>query len=354
MDGTLVIADIGGYTRYLTGVELEHSQDILADIIGLIAERLGESLTVENIEGDAVFCWRPDGGSFDLVATIDGCYLSFTDRIRSIYRLSTCGCEACRSVPMLDLKFVAHHGTFLEQILAGRHSLLGPDIILVHRLLKNHVKEETGLNGYAFLTEDCVRAHGLDAAELVPHSEDYEDVGHVPGRLRDLELMWRERQGRRRVYVSPEDALVGAEVEVAGEPEDLWEILSVPTNWVGWFVGLDSVEEHNPGGIRGIGTVSHCVHGDIAMRHEVLDWQPPRYATERVVGERSGSWIVTAELTPLGDRRTRMGWRLRVEKLPEGVEEKTIAAIVAPVIEQSLAGLASRAEDDSLIQHKET
>ena len=29
----LLIADISGYTRYLAGVELDHSQDILADLV---------------------------------------------------------------------------------------------------------------------------------------------------------------------------------------------------------------------------------------------------------------------------------------------------------------------------------
>jgi hypothetical protein len=29
--GCLVLADITGYTRYLAGVELEHSHDVMAD-----------------------------------------------------------------------------------------------------------------------------------------------------------------------------------------------------------------------------------------------------------------------------------------------------------------------------------
>ena len=30
----LLIADISGYTSYLAGVELDHAQDILADLFG--------------------------------------------------------------------------------------------------------------------------------------------------------------------------------------------------------------------------------------------------------------------------------------------------------------------------------
>lgn len=343
MNGVLVIADIGGYTRYLTGVELEHSQDILADIIGLIAEQLGKALTVEQLEGDAVFCYRPDGNGLDLLATIEDCYVAFADRVRSIYRLSTCDCRACRSVPILDLKFVAHHGTFLEQIVAGKHSLLGSDVILIHRLLKNGVKDATGLGGYAFLSDGCVDHAGIDPAsvELTKHSEDYEDVGHVSGWVLNLERVWRDRNAGRHVYVSAAEALVCVEREIASTPEVIWDLV-VPLNAVGWLVGLDSAEEHTFGGVRGIGTVTHCVHGDMTLRHEILDWRPPQYLTERVVGTRTGSWIVTAEALPLSPESSIVAWRMRAEALPEGLDEPTLAAAVSAIMQQSLDNLASR------------
>jgi class 3 adenylate cyclase len=36
----LLIADISGYTAYLAGVELDHSQDILADLIRTVVTAL--------------------------------------------------------------------------------------------------------------------------------------------------------------------------------------------------------------------------------------------------------------------------------------------------------------------------
>ena len=36
--GCLVLADISGYTAYLAGVELEHSHDVLADLLGVVAD----------------------------------------------------------------------------------------------------------------------------------------------------------------------------------------------------------------------------------------------------------------------------------------------------------------------------
>jgi hypothetical protein len=68
--GVLVIADIGGYTRYLGRVELEHSHDILANLIGVVADRLGRSLRIAKLEGDAIFCVGEDA---ELVAHLSGC-----------------------------------------------------------------------------------------------------------------------------------------------------------------------------------------------------------------------------------------------------------------------------------------
>jgi hypothetical protein len=36
----LLIADISGYTGYLAAVELDHAQDILADLIGTVVTAL--------------------------------------------------------------------------------------------------------------------------------------------------------------------------------------------------------------------------------------------------------------------------------------------------------------------------
>lgn len=53
-DGCLVLADISGYTAYLAGVELEHSHDILADLLGMVTAGLCPPLGLAKLEGDAV------------------------------------------------------------------------------------------------------------------------------------------------------------------------------------------------------------------------------------------------------------------------------------------------------------
>lgn len=49
----LLIADIAGYTDYLAGVELDHAQDILADLVDTVVGRLRPTFRLAKLEGDA-------------------------------------------------------------------------------------------------------------------------------------------------------------------------------------------------------------------------------------------------------------------------------------------------------------
>jgi uncharacterized protein YndB with AHSA1/START domain len=187
-------------------------------------------------------------------------------------------------------------------------------VILAHRLLKNHVTDETGLRGYALFTRAAVEEYGIDVdgAGLNPHAEEYEDVGEVPGYLVDLETRWREEQERRVVYVSPDDALVAFEVDVPTPPAVTWEALTAPGARMRWQPGITSFDQENPGAAPGVGTTNHCVHGDVEVTEEILDWKPFRYHTVRSKAPM-GIALFTFELDPLEDGGTRVQSRMRPE-----------------------------------------
>ena len=73
---------------------------------------------------------------------------------------TSCECNACTRIPNLNLKFVAHHGLALRQKMAGREELLGSDVIVVHRLLKNDIVEKLDIPAYAALTDKLVQPDG--------------------------------------------------------------------------------------------------------------------------------------------------------------------------------------------------
>ena len=145
----LLLTDISGYTGYLAGVELDHAQDILADLMSTIIRALRPAFRLAKLEGDAAFMYaiveKLDGSL--LLDTIERCYFGFRRRRRDVRQMTSCECNACVRIPELNLKFVVHHGMILRQRVAGQDELLGADVILVHRLLKSDVIASTGNRG---------------------------------------------------------------------------------------------------------------------------------------------------------------------------------------------------------------
>src|SRR5205814_10537963 len=50
-----------------------------------------------------------------------------------------CGCDGCSQAGKLKVKFVAHVGEVGSQAIGRRKQLVGVDVIVVHRMLKNSV-----------------------------------------------------------------------------------------------------------------------------------------------------------------------------------------------------------------------
>jgi len=187
-------------------------------------------------------------------------------------------------MPSLDLKFVIHHGVVAQQRMAGQAELVGRDVILVHRLLKNDVVEGLGLPAYALFTEACLAAAGIDdpaGLGLVRHEETYEHVGTVVGWVQDLHRAWADETGRTVVELTPETAVASMVMDFPAPPALVWEFVTSPVRRPKWQAGVQAVQEATPAGRRGVGTVNHCVHGADAIVEEILDWRPPRYLTVR-------------------------------------------------------------------------
>jgi uncharacterized protein YndB with AHSA1/START domain len=168
--------------------------------------------------------------------------------------------------------------------MAGREELVGRDVIVVHRLLKNNVQAELGIGAYALYTDDCVRMMGLAdpaAAGLIEHRETYEFVGEVSGWIRDLEAVWQQAEASSALVVSPAQSAWTTSFTFDGPPALVWEWITSPVRRLQWQMGVDAVNEEVAGGRRGVGTTNHCVHGRDAIVEEVLTWRPPEVLTTR-------------------------------------------------------------------------
>jgi uncharacterized protein YndB with AHSA1/START domain len=301
-----LIADISGYTGYLAEVELDHAQDILADLIGAVVTALRPNFRLAKLEGDAAFTYMTgeviDGSM--LLDTIERCYFGFRRRRRDVRQATSCDCNACIRIPDLDLKFVVHHGEAILQKVAGRQELLGSDVIVVHRLLKNEVVEKLGIHAYALISQQCIDASDLDPAALGmrAHTEAYDRIGDVPAWAHDLDRRWQEEEARARVFVTPEEAILTVSVPTMVPPQLAWEFLTTPGQRMSWQPWVTEVSvEGATGGRRGPGSSNHCMHGKDAVVEEILDWRPYDYVTDRTILDTPGGPVKvlhTIELEP--------------------------------------------------------
>jgi hypothetical protein len=85
--GYLLIADITGYTMFLTQSELEHAHDILETIFNSLLAELKKPLTLSNFQGDAILVHVPEEdvpqGQI-LLEGIERLYCSFADTLASM------------------------------------------------------------------------------------------------------------------------------------------------------------------------------------------------------------------------------------------------------------------------------
>lgn len=300
--GTLVLADLSGFTAFLAQTELEHAHDILRELLQLVVARLQPKLTIAEIEGDAVFAYAPAGAfarGEDLLDLIDRTYAVFLGRVEAIRVHTTCACTACSSIPILDMKFIVHQGEYILQAVAGPAKPLGSAVNLAHRLLKNHVTEATGWRAYASLTETVVRRLGISTEDMLETVEDYPEFGGVRIFSCDLRARWQAARRAQPIAVQETEADWELSLDLPARPEVVWEWLNDPERRSRW-VGL-AFDRLTPSTHDGVGTRTHCTHGSkVESLHTILDWQPYDHFTEEIASPRDGApqALLTVTLEP--------------------------------------------------------
>jgi hypothetical protein len=345
--GYLVLADISGYTSYLAGVELDHAHDILTDLLENVVGSLKTLLTISKLEGDAVFGYVPEAQvsrGETLLELVEATYLAFRSRQETVGRATTCACNACRAIPQLDLKFIVHHGEFIVQHVAGIRELVGTDVNLAHRLLKNHVSEATGWRAYALFTEPAAAHLAMLRDPDVTHAqvEAYEHLGEVKTCSFDLHARYAELLSSRHVEVAAEAADVVLRKVVPAALPTVWEWLNDPRR-------RTQVSPHNvwtavpgPSGRSGVGARNHCAHGKGSSTETVLDWRPFDYYTVRHDISQRLSFTATGRLVPMGDSQTEIVYaaQMHVAGLPRPLERLVGKAFLQPDLVRIMDGLA--------------
>jgi hypothetical protein len=197
--GPLVLADISGYTAFLLEVASAHANDAFAD--GAVPEAYGiltrlldgivgglvPPFTLSKLEGDAVFAFAevrssvPKGQA--VLARFYGCYAEFRQQVGSAKDIWPCWCDACANIDRLDLKFILHAGPFVMQEIAGQRELVGPEVVIAHRLLKANAPQLAGRSAFALVTNAAAEQLEIpldDCIQVVESHEHYAPIdAHV-------------------------------------------------------------------------------------------------------------------------------------------------------------------------------
>lgn len=302
-----LIADISGYTEFMSKTAIQHAKGILEAIFGDLVPAIRAPLTVSGLQGDAVFAY-----AFETDVMTKQFILDFSEQLYCVFARckekmlinTSCPCDACANVEGLELKIVVHHGDCVIQDTGGRQELAGQDVITAFRLLKNKVKENTGMNAYTLISCDALKAMEMvdyfDAAEF--YTEEIEHIGSVEYVVRDMRAAWDRRRTSERTFVEPGDDLLMEEwiVPLPVSPEVAFTICTRP-DLRGEWLGSDKVELLNTkNGKIEPGTLYHCYHGDAIFPFEIVDWYPGEYATGRYNMPMGMSMLETNELVEMG------------------------------------------------------
>jgi hypothetical protein len=260
----LCVADITGYTGYLNESELEHAQGTLTDLLELLVDRAGPPMRVSKLEGDAVFSYAFEDSFIDgrtFLDLVEGTYVAFRRAIDPMVLNNTGRCNACANVSSLDLKFVIHFGSFIVQRTGSYDELLGPDVNLVHRILKNTVTDRLGLRAYCMYTRPAWERLGLDeVTTLVEHDEDVSDFGLMRTFIQDLGEVYNQ-VGSPEITLDDSQLLLTQEADIPQSPAVVWDYLSSPA-FRNILIGAERVEiDKRVVGRVGVGSVYQCYHG---------------------------------------------------------------------------------------------
>ena len=344
--GFFIITDISGYTEYLTESELEHAHEILQSLFDAQLKQIKFPLKISGFRGDAIFMYTPElyfVNPQTFLETLENLYIVFLETLQQMQFNTTCPCRACRNINKLDLKMCIHYGEYIVQKLGDREELLGADVIVPHRILKNHVVEQTGVNAYALFSEAAANALNLSelSQPLIPHTESYEHLGEVKMRVFDLATVWKKAQERKRNFVSKEDAWIFVEIDLTYPPTLVWEYLTKPDLEAG-FLGYDYAERIDTlGGRVREDAGFHCAHGDLHVYSKVLDWKPFEYYTlqQSALGI---PYICTRHVIPI-ENGTRLGVYL-TKPLENSSDE--VRQMLQSAMDNGYAGLRPFIEHD--------
>lgn len=260
----LFMPDISGFTKFIGETEIEHSTHIIRELLEIIIEENRLDMELAEIEGDAVFFYRLNSipPTNDIAAQAHRMFIKFHEHLLKYESRRICQCGACKTANNLTLKFIVHSGVVSSYSISSRFKLIGKDVILLHRLLKNSVPE----NEYLLFTEPFFDELFSNHSKLKTLSffekEEIADGSAVrykyaPVRHWHSEIIMQPDNG-----LSDQNELVPAAVirdDISAPAEIIFTYLADLSKRNQWLAGVKDIQITSGAAINQTGTIHKCI-----------------------------------------------------------------------------------------------
>ena len=181
----ICIPDISGFTQFMSDTDIELSSIVIPSLLNKIIYANDIDLKVSEIEGDAVLFYRTgDLPPFDIL--IQQCrkfYVKFYEQLKVLKSKYKSHNDASNIPDILGLKIILHYSDAIGAVpIVKNIKLMGEDVIVAHRLLKNDIEK----NEYLLLSNklmDQYRDKAIERnfgwGELIDGDENYKHIGEI-------------------------------------------------------------------------------------------------------------------------------------------------------------------------------
>ncbi len=195
--GFLLITDITGYTSFLTSSELEHAELIIGELFTSQLQAIDSPFKISNFQGDAILCYASRDDivkDHSILKLVELIYSAFSKKMKEMSADPPCSCAACTTIDKLDLKIFMHYGEYLQKMMGDREELIGSDVILIHRMMKNDVRVKTGIDSYLLITDAALDQlfEDPDTLNLTSYSEVFDHIGNVAMHVSPLQAIFKK------------------------------------------------------------------------------------------------------------------------------------------------------------------
>lgn len=198
----LCIPDISGFTKFMSDTDFELSSKVIPTLLNKIIYSNEIGLKVSEIEGDAVLFYK-SGKMPPLQKLVNQCAYFYSEFYKQLEQLKVDNEDSDKAMhipEVLGLKIILHYGEEVALTKVGNQiKLLGEDLIIAHRLLKNKIR----LKEYLLLSEGLINYYGdsdlqgnFDWDTLKENFTEYDHVGKIKYHYINLKPLTKKEGNR--------------------------------------------------------------------------------------------------------------------------------------------------------------